>query len=572
MTTAKRITAALLMIMSVLQAGCTDKKQTAKTTTNTEKEDPLATVREMARKDHDLESCKTIIHQINAHLANSNTAAPELTSSDRALIETQLNLTADEWRELNAVDFTTLDAHYLFQCLLLFDSLHGLVSSSAAGEADGLSRARSGFAWAMRQVWPSPQEGPPLAPAFVLKRGSGGEPERAALALAVFQQLGFDSCLVGQEQPDRGIRMWSVGVAINSNVYLFDPGNGTPFLSDGGQVVTLKDVRAKPEMLKTLDRTPASKDNPIDIAKCKLYVSPPLSALAPRMRVLEQALRLQPKLNMSISLSESLDRWAKLGEKPVIWNPKQEISTPVRSLVYFLPTDEGGLDRNPRGRRRHEIFVASLAPLGLIPPIVSEQSISGMPGHQLRSRFGARFILVFDMPNQPRDQILRGQLEDATAGLVELLKQTSMQLERAGQEARLDADAAEWVQQMRSASAQLERAQNQFDQNRIAEAKAQIELLNKQSTNVNLLIERAAAEPFGIALTYQLALCKHEQAVRQTRQSRGAADLQSVKDAWRSAASWWSNFLSKYGAVPYLPKGMADQAKQLLAEAQSSAN
>jgi hypothetical protein len=53
-------------------------------------------------------------------------------------------------------------------------------------------------------------------------------------------------------------------------------------------------------------------------------------------------------------------------------------------------------------------------------------------------------------------------------------------------------------------------------------------------------------------LTYQLALCMHEQAVRRADLARRAgdkadtADKQAARDAWTTAISWWNTYASDY--------------------------
>jgi hypothetical protein len=81
--------------------------------------------------------------------------------------------------------------------------------------------------------------------------------------------------------------------------------------------------------------------------------------------------------------------------------------------------------------------------------------------------------------------------------------------------------------------------------------KAQVMLLQKSSEKVLLLIERAAAEPMGAEATFQLALCKHEQAERLSRaHGHDSAEREAVLDAWKSADGWWANFSTQYKSVP----------------------
>ena len=559
-----------VVLIAVFLAGCNAMScsQRPSETRIAEKpvEESQTNINDLLRKDRDLETCKTVVHQLNSPATSGRMNVAELSDEERTILEKEFAFTADEMREITGKDWTPLDANYLFQCLLLHDGLRTLGLTMSDEPAARMERLRDGFAWAMRQVWLSGQDGRPLPAVFVLKRGYGGDPERAAVAMAVFHQLGFEPCLIGREQAE-GIRMWAVGVAVDSDILLFDPHRGKPISGPDGKIATLKQVRANPELVKDLEIR--EKIEPaVFVKESKVYLAPSLSALSPRAKALEEMLTLQPPVRLATSASQTRKRYAQLGESAIFWNPKNETGTLVRSLAHFLPTDEGGFDRTPRGSCQYDIYRNRLAPRALMPPIFAEDSIAGEPGRLLRTAFTGRFVALFDLPNHPRDLLLRGQLDEATQGLVENLRQINVNQERVNQEARLEADAQEWVQKMRSASARLERAQIRPGEVDVAEAKAQVDNLFKNSSKVNLYLEKAVAHPFGTHVTFQLALCKHEQAWRQAKQFGNSA---ATTEAWETAAGWWRNFLNNYDNVTFLPKGIVEHARNLLAEAAAGA-
>lgn len=568
----RRRSVPILWSVALLAAGCnalscSSKPTEVRRTETVEREDPLAGAREQMRKAHDLETCKSVIQLLNGNLTQNNTTVPELSVEDRNTIERELQLTPEEIREIATTNFTTLDANYLFECLLVHDGVRTLGLDMADDPSATLRRARQGFAWAMRQVWFSGQDGSPLPASYVLKRGYGGRVERAAVAAAVFQQLGIDACWIGDESAGSQ-RMWAIGAVLGSDIWLFDPHQGKPILGADGKIATLKSVRAQPSLLKDVEIVGTKTDLAALVNNSKVYLAPPLSALSPRAEMMEKSLPIQPPLRLAISARTAKERLAKTGETVHFWNPNQT-SSPVRSLAHFLPTDEGGFDRTPRGACRLDMFRNLLAPRNLMPATLGEENIAGDPGRQLRTAFSGRFIALFDLPNQPRDQILRGQFDEATRTLVEHLRQNNVALERISREPRLEAEAEEWIQKMRAASARLERAQSRPGEVDPADAKRLVDGLLKGSAKIRLFIDKAAAEPFGIHVTFQLALCKHEMAIRHERHATATANDATARDAWENAAGWWRKFLSDYGNSPILPKNMGDHARAMLAEAET---
>jgi hypothetical protein len=563
-----------------LLVGCPARTPVSKTTARAELDDPLATVRDTLRRDRDLETCKSAIAQLNNYLGRAQRKPPALTESERELLTIQAHLSPEELKEVEADEFTELDAAFLDERFLLLDALRSLnLDWTDEGRAD---RARLAFAWVMRQAWveDSQLRAPPNA---VLRRGWGTEAQRAGLVLSIFEAAGLDGCLLAYK-PDGGApRFWAVGVLIGNDILLFDPKAGRPIAGAGGKsIATLKQVRTNPELLKPLlaDVKPPL-DAKLIAEQSKVYVSPPLSALAPRMRLLQEELKYTPPLVLSVDAPELLARFKKPGEPAEFWNPPltgrpEELGTPLRALIYFMPNAAGlgGLDRS----NMFPLYLRSLVPVERLPPVLSERM---MPSNaieiavKVRNHFDARFIDFFAGRGRARDLVLRGQFDEAIRELVDQQTQITKILEQLTSAGDLDADVAQWAKDLNAVTSEISRMRKEVQRKErspedpaLFEAQSRLATLGKQTSKAMIMAERAAGEPMMIVTTYQLALCKHEQAERQ---SRRVSDPAVVRDAWQSAAGWWSTFLSKYAAKPGVSPAQVAHVKRLLEIAANNA-
>src|SRR5262249_52622215 len=129
-------------------------------------------------------------------------------------------------------------------------------------------------------------------------------------------------------------------------------------------------------------------------------------------------------------------------------------------------------------------------------------------------------------------------------------------------------DEARNPKQAATAAANLERAKI-----RAAE-------LEKASREVVAVVQGYAAEPMAREVVYLLALSKHEQAERAQARleapgSKGKtsvpADAQSTRQAWQSAAEWWSNYLNDYETTSAAPAARRYLARCLQAQGQNEA-
>src|SRR5262249_40598123 len=136
-------------------------------------------------------------------------------------------------------------------------------------------RARLAFAWAVRQVrlWPPAERDAArllphgdravvVPPHLVLRRGWGSAAERALVFLGLLHQLGIDGCLGCLPGAREGpASPWACGARAGDGLLLFDPCLGLPLPGrKPGEVATLAEVRAHPELLKAL--APEEKQHP----------------------------------------------------------------------------------------------------------------------------------------------------------------------------------------------------------------------------------------------------------------------------------------------------------------------
>jgi hypothetical protein len=574
------LSAALALVVApvaLVPVACDRRPPATKPANSAAPDDPLADVRDAARKEHDLESCKNIIAQLNEYLRRSEGRKPAaLTPAERDLLAKQLNLTDEEIAEAARDEFSPLDAHYLEECFILHDAVTSLGMEFAdTSEAAQLGRAKRAFAWAMRQLWRREFSLPFIPPGYVLKRGSGSTPERTAVTLALFQVLGLDACLVGKTPPGAAPQLWAVGVRLDRSVYLFDPHTGVPLTKpDGKGVYTLAEVKADPDLIKALSGQFTPPVTPKELAgSSELYLAPTLSAVAPRMRFLRETLGLAPPLVCGVDPVALAASFAQTGEKVSFWNPpkpatapvRTSVTTPVLALAYFLPPAEGGFDRAAASDQALEAYKRDLVPPVPLPPLLAQDVISGPPATRLLARFLTGLLAVQEV----RPQVLRGQFDEAVNTLVERLTTVDRGADRAAAAPDLDRQALDWCRQMSTAFAAQRRAEVDVKPVEAQEARDRVERLWNNAEKILMYLDRAAAPPVAAALTYELALCKHEQAERLAH--RPSSDASAAREAWTSAGDWWNKYLTKTASKPWVRPTQTAHAKALLAEARREA-
>src|SRR5208282_1045880 len=395
------------------------------------------------------------LQQINASLGQSAARKPaSLNPKQEAFLTdpAKFNLDKDALAEVGSSTFTLLDAHHLDLCFLLRDAAGSLglrgtlpesmaafgVAPHAAGPGcigwAGLflnkdmpvQQAAAAFAWVVRQVRVRDVGEGLLPPQFALRRGWGSADDRALAFLALLEQIGVDGCRIEVEQGGKPA-LWACGAVIGGDIYLFDPRLGLPVPGPGGNgIATLASVRAHPDLLGqlTVDVKHPYDIKPEQTRRVKLLAACPLSALAPRMKFLEESLatagvtvRLAADPSASLGRLERAADRAGGSERPAvgIWTPA------TRALYDFMPPEQGGDDPTHhfplqalRGysepgapgmvqMHREQLFEFQLAQWNALPEPVRRLPVNGELGLKPRNHYAALFVPFYLAPGSERD-------------------------------------------------------------------------------------------------------------------------------------------------------------------------
>jgi hypothetical protein len=589
----------------------------------TTQENTLVTVRDTLARRVDLATCRAVVSQLNAHLqrAGAEHAVPALAPAAARRLKEQLGLDDGDLAELTSPTFTPLDAFHLESCFLLRDAARSLELVAPAGRGgkpvklSPLERAVLAFDWTVREVrLVLPLDPTPVPPDFALRRGTGTVLERSLVFLSLLEQFGADEdrsaglqgCLLFVPGENKAPVLWACGVvsaAEPGTMYLFDPRLGLPLPGPQGKgVATLAQARSEPAVLDQLGEGKLAYD--VTAARAKsatAAVFVPLTALAPRMRLLQDRLlrdrawqeqTLPPPVRVRLaenapgaltSIQKAVQAAGGKDDDVQYWRgakilrgfvPKEEggASMPVkfelRRLRGFLPENDPTTSQMPR-RQLHQFAAVpweNFPPAFRSPEQFNPQS--GL-GRELRLRYATPFLRNLLETSSPRDLMLRGQFRDATPSLV--LEQEQWQNARLRrQEAEAQGNQQKIVQGVQQ---WLERAFEIF----AAEARGE----DVREQKATLWVRRGKDDPFDVffngaiaelrvgELTYQLGLCKHEEAIRlQVRLDladragvRQQSDVDKARVAWEQADAWWKQCLQD----PRCPG--PDEARRLHGEA-----
>jgi len=575
---------------------------------------------ESLRKQEDIEGIGSELQRINAYLENREQEKPRpLSNREREVLTKEYGLANDELAEIDTAGFSSLDAHYLESCFLMRDAARSLKVEKLPAQ----EQAAAAFAWVMRQVRlfePGTAAKQPakdiLPPIVVLRRGWGTAQDRALVFLALLGQLGIDGCVVTVPVASEGqaaVRTWVTGALVNKDIYLFDTRMGLPVPGAKGEgVATLAQVRTQPDILLALGTdSHYPYDVPPALAKrAQAFVACQLSALAPRMALLEEAMASGDKIYLRTDPVAVFQRFREAVQGPAfadsnlgVWNSRADKNDSMRVLRSFLPKAQGGTDD---GRRLQE-SLAALVPFQYLPKLVLQ--LPGEPGKRLQAIYANPFIAFSTSPHMPREQmaawlpglieqvdgekktpewimrgrlprdmVLRGKLNEATDLLVALLREMQRQtalLQTPG----LEEQAREWGSRALETYSALIQAKAQQNKARVAvgglslaEATEKENDLWKKSKPVMELVQGAAAIPMSDEITYQLAACKHEQAeqaqvkldsARRNGKSVSANEKAAANDSWKAAISWWQTYLDEHPASSSAPAARRMRARAL---------
>jgi hypothetical protein len=583
-------------------AGCGksgDPKKTEERSAE-KKADPWEALARRLRKERDAAACKSALGQLSSELPNRTDVpgpTPLSPEAERAITEA-VRLHPGDLQEVRQSAFTSLDAVYLAESFYLADAARAL---DAAGAPEA-RQAELAFAWVCRQVYLSPWlvpapggggvTGSALPPEYVLRRGYGSGLERAYVLLALLQQLGIDGCLIGPpdaaERPSNVIPtgpdgkpltgspkgpFWAVGARAGGDVLLFEPWRGEPFPG------TLGALRANPDPLKPWFEDKSWGVTADDIKKGTVFLAAPVSALAPRMELLEQKLKADAPVRLAVHPGKLRDRFAAgppagpgLPTSDVrFWNPPEgDRFAYVRALPTFLPLAEGGTDRSDPNASLYQQYVISQVPrtVFVLPPELTEDA----PRQRLASAAYSVYRAAFLDPPGPQERIQRGQFQEAIRALAEKEDAFKKGLERL----RTDKDAAtvrDWCKRVNALFKTLDEAR-QFRPADLPDAQAAVDqFLRQQGAVAQLIVDRASAEVGQAQASYLYALCRQEMAERsQVRADRagGAGANPARDDAWREARNAWRTYLERSPAHAGFP-GRVEHARALAARAEKLA-
>jgi hypothetical protein len=430
-------------------------------------------------------------------------------------------------------------------------------------------------------------------PHFVLRRGWGNMLERAEVFLAVLDALGLDGCmlLVGPAQKGQqgSLDYWIVGALVDRDIYLFDTRMGLPLPGPGGKgVATLAQVKAHPELIQALNIQPKLPyDVTSDQAKgAEIHVACALSALAPRMRLLQEILSSNDKVYLGKEVTTLLPRFqaAASGNHVQVWNTPGDDRTPIRVLRSFVPPEEGGTDTaKPTSRRDEaqveliprrdfprlkglpepiqkqlvEIYAAPFINMPLKSRVPYGQLAGWLPGlmdtHAKKDE--GQISKIPDMllrERMPRDLVLHGRLEEAIIFLVALREELTRQRD-VRNDLAFQQDVTRWCTRAGQVYRLLEEASSRSsDPALVARVQDEMKKLWEQSAPVTGEVLGAAAEQLLGEVVCLLALAKVEQAMQfQAKAERAGskpADPEAVRDAWSEAARWPETYLEEYPA------------------------
>lgn len=613
------VTMACLLAAIVLVPGCSPRPPEYKATDGDKAEDqnPWAKVATALRKDSDTPACRQTLAQLNNDLAvkpNPELQPASLAPDAEKALKDALQLKDNEVKEIRSSSYGGLDPHYLAECLYLADAARAM-------GVDGLPPTRQAelaFRWVCRQLTVAPwlREFPEaqkalawaVPPMHALRRGSGSGLERAYVYLALLQQLGLDGCLVGgpeaanlvgsplfgiKERPVPHGPFWAVGARVGADVVLFDPWRGEPLPGPEGRIATIAQVRANPDLLKPWrdDKTQPWTISPDAVKGATAYLTCPLSGLAPRMRRLEQELKSDLPMKLSVDPLAVKARFlaeAKLDDTK-LWNPPGDVLTPTRTHGSFFTIEDGGFVQ-PEGPTDdlYKKYLVSLVPQSVfvVPADLLPQAQgdldSGVPEATSRLKGGAwsTFTASFVTPPNSREQIQRGNFAQVTAALVTKRKGYAAALQRVQTDRTRETDIAQWSKKARAVYERLSKARRSDNPTEQLDAQTAVDLFWRNEAGIaNVIVESAVAEAGLAEATYLLAMSLHEQAERAdakleqvSANPREKANVEKARkdasQAWVAAKEWWTLYEQGPAAIQDRTyPGRATHAKQTAARA-----
>ncbi|MBI3409328.1 MAG: hypothetical protein HY040_13370 [Planctomycetes bacterium] len=508
-------------------------------------------------------------------------AESEADPKDRDFVLHQAHLADAELEEVDASTYRPLDAHHLEATFLFRDAARALT----VPDLPPLEQAREAFGWVARRVLLHEQADDWLPPAQVLRRGHGGARDRAFVFLEVLRQLQIEGCILAVDPLDDPFTPLLVGVLIKgrgknakTEMALFDPRLGVPVIGPAGKgVATLAQVAEQPELLKKSEIAPEI------IAKLKIYLACPLSALAPRMKFVQDQNRLadpeRPALFVNLRvLHQAVVDAAGPGREVAVWNaPASEKGppppSPLRAMRLFLPADEGGVDRT----KRREQLQYHMVPIDAVRQQYYKWKLLQFLPPQAIPRFGYFTQELFQkFYVEPEELFLRGEyvkclervrrIEDAL--IADEFKEPL-------EEEEFLKLVGGWREHVKRAYADSHKGdggrvdalwnEDQYILN-LLDVSSEIPLNHYRKKALSEILINGCKEPLGQQVGYLVASCWHEKAHAYTARAsfmeasgKGKATRGDAISAWKTAYGAWTQFLGRHGlSPPVLRKRLED--------------
>lgn len=525
-------------VMAIALAGCNPSKPTKTVNLNAGATDSESAILAPLESTQDSAKCHEILQQLDS-LPSIN-ERPAMSETERAELARFLQLTPSEVGETAQSNFSATDYMYLSEALLIRTGVRSL----RLDKRTPLEQAQHCFDWVCRLNYVDERVPWPANPWLTYQLGWGGALSRAYAILAAWQQQGLDCCLIGPAAlkesasvtpntvnpaaPPFLAPVRACAVKIGKDVYLFDHVGGKPLPNEKGTgVLTLAEVRAKPELVAALKLSEEPKD-------WRPFLAPPLAAISRRMEWLQ---KLNPgnvgvKLFIDVARQRTSFTEDIAGIPCEAWNPSGDSHNASRILGRVV-TEESS-DRSKAALR--DLYRVETVPLKQMP----KTSLQGSPLEYLLQTFARPFDSLRYAPTTPRDLLLRGQLQESTTLLEDKKRMVEDARVRFEQDPNLKRDVGPWSERLGQLFAQVNDAKLR-DPARVSAALKALEDFRGMPASMD--IERAivwgsAAKPLAADVNYMIAECIHERAER--------AQLDSTPSAaanWRNAAEWWTRFL-----------------------------
>ena len=229
---------------------------------------------------------------------------------------------------LEDATYTQFDGVYLRECALA----KAVADYATIDSTDDLDAAKGLFNWTVAHVALDPESSPDDPPSAqlpwqTLLLGHGSPVDRAWLFSVLARQLDLDVVLfyipisVAKDKQESFV-LWSVGVILNGQIYLFDPTYGLPIPGPDGNIATLADLKDDTNLLRAWDLPDMPYWMTADLLnQVTPFIEASPQSLSKRMKSVQNALGGESRMQLANRPSQLADRVSEIGQtsRPRIW-------------------------------------------------------------------------------------------------------------------------------------------------------------------------------------------------------------------------------------------------------------